>query len=89
MCVCVCVCVCACACACACAAVVLIVTAFLFFTVEQSRIAGNIAKSKKALEQNAAVKAANEKLEEAKTDLQAEEDECVFLLALRKKGGRL
>ena len=60
-------------------AVVLIVTAFLFFTVEQSRIAGNIAKSKKALEQNAAVKAANEKLEEAKTDLQAEEDELVNL----------
>lgn len=55
--------------------VVLLATAFLFFTIEQSRIAGNISKSKKALEQNTAIKESNTKLEEAKSELQEEEDE--------------
>ncbi len=47
----------------------------VFFWIEQSRIARNVAASKSALLQNNAVKSANEQLEKAKLDLQAEEDE--------------
>lgn len=56
-------------------AVVMGLTAFLFFTIEQSRIAGNMAKSRSALAQNNAIKNANAMLEASKDELQEEEEE--------------
>lgn len=52
-------------------------TAFLFFTIEQSRIAGNMAKSRNSLAQNNAIKNANSMLEASKQELQEEEEEYV------------
>jgi hypothetical protein len=60
-------------------AVVLLVTAFLFFTIEQSRIAGNLAKSRAALAQNLEIENHNARLEAAKQELEDEEDELVNL----------
>jgi hypothetical protein len=57
--------------------IVLLVTLFIFFSVEQSLIAGNLAVSRAALAQNNAIRATNDKLEEAKQELQDEEDELV------------
>ena len=57
--------------------IVLLVTLFIFFSVEQSLIAGNLAVSRAALAQNNAIRATNDKLEEAKQELQDEEDEYV------------
>lgn len=58
-------------------AVVLLVTCFVFFTIEQSRISGNLAASRTALLQNNAIKSQNLMLESAKRELQDEEDELV------------
>merc|ERR1719498_2214010 len=56
---------------------VLLVTVFVYFSVEQSLIAGNLAASRQALTQNNAIRTSNEELEEAKAELQDEEDELV------------
>merc|ERR1711935_407318 len=56
---------------------VLLVTVFVYFSVEQSLIAGNLAASRQALAQNNAIRTSNEELEEAKAELQDEEDELV------------
>jgi hypothetical protein len=56
---------------------VLLVTLFIFFSVEQSLIAGNLAVSRAAIAQNNAIRNTNEKLEDAKEELQEEEDELV------------
>ena len=56
---------------------VLLVSLFIFFSVEQSLIAGNLAASRAALAQNNAIRSSNERLEQAKSELQDEEDECV------------
>lgn len=54
-----------------------LITIFVFFSVEQSLVAGNLAASRQALSQNNAIRTANEELESAKTELQDEEDELV------------
>lgn len=59
------------------AGLVLLVSLFIFFSVEQSLIAGNLAASRAALAQNNAIRSSNERLEQAKGELQDEEDECV------------
>jgi hypothetical protein len=56
---------------------VCILTGCLFFWIEQARISKNLAASKSTILQNNAVKSANEQLEKAKLELQAEEDEYV------------
>eukprot|EP00047_Mylnosiga_fluctuans_P011249 m.20221 g.20221 ORF g.20221 m.20221 type:complete len:222 (+) comp3512_c1_seq1:51-716(+) len=58
-------------------AVVFLLTGVIFFWIEQTRISRNIAASRSTIQQNNAVKAANEQLEKAKLELQAEEDELV------------
>eukprot|EP00045_Choanoeca_perplexa_P004090 m.35397 g.35397 ORF g.35397 m.35397 type:complete len:221 (-) comp12390_c0_seq1:77-739(-) len=60
-------------------AVVMGLTAFLFFTIEQSRIAGNMAKSRAALKQTNNIKDANLKLQSSKAELEDEEAELVNL----------
>ena len=55
--------------------VVLGLTAFLFFTIEQSRIAGNLAKSRGALAQTNSIKDANQLLLKSKNELENEETE--------------
>jgi hypothetical protein len=57
------------------AAVVFGMTLFLFFTVEQSRIAGNLAKSRTALAQTNSIKNSNSMLEKSKSELEDEEQE--------------
>eukprot|EP00730_Choanoeca_flexa_P014129 TRINITY_DN6063_c0_g1_i3.p1 TRINITY_DN6063_c0_g1~~TRINITY_DN6063_c0_g1_i3.p1 ORF type:complete len:221 (+),score=57.30 TRINITY_DN6063_c0_g1_i3:211-873(+) len=59
--------------------VVLAMTAFLFFTIEQSRIAGNMRKSRVALKQTNSIQEANLKLESSKAELEDEEAELVNL----------
>lgn len=56
---------------------IIIVATFIFFSVEQSRIAGNLARSRAALNQNNNIKTANERLESAGKDLREEEDALV------------
>ena len=56
-------------------AVILIGTGLVFFWIEQTRIARNLATAKVGLMQNKEVESANVRLEKAKADLQAEEDE--------------
>jgi len=58
---------------------ILLVTLFVFFSVEQSLISGNLAQSRQALAQNNAIRSANEQLEDAKGELQDEEDELVSM----------
>jgi len=60
-------------------AVVLGMTMFLFFTIEQSRIAGNLAKSRAAMAQANSIKDANSMLEKSKSELEDEETELVNL----------
>jgi hypothetical protein len=48
---------------------------FLFFTIEQSRIAGNLAKSRVALKQTNSIQEANLKLQTSKSELEDEEAE--------------
>jgi hypothetical protein len=59
------------------AGLILLVSIFIFFSVEQSLIASNLAVSRASLAQNNAIRDSNEKLDEAKEELQDEEDECV------------
>eukprot|EP00052_Salpingoeca_macrocollata_P011482 m.88546 g.88546 ORF g.88546 m.88546 type:complete len:221 (-) comp18075_c0_seq3:126-788(-) len=58
---------------------IFVVTGFVFFSIEQSRIAGNFAASRAALAQNNKIKHANSLLEQAKLELQGEEDELVSM----------
>eukprot|EP00049_Salpingoeca_infusionum_P017645 m.353872 g.353872 ORF g.353872 m.353872 type:complete len:219 (-) comp16849_c0_seq1:255-911(-) len=60
-------------------ALIFVITGFLFFSIEQRRIAGNLTKSKAAMAQNAEIKVNNEKLLRAKAELQEEEDALVNL----------
>jgi hypothetical protein len=55
--------------------VVFLLTGVIFFWIEQTRISRNVAASRSTVMQNNAVKLANEQLEKAKLELQAEEDE--------------
>ena len=64
-------------------AVILGLTAFLFFTIEQSRIAGNLAKSRLALKQTNNIKDANMKLQTSKSELEDEEAEYAIVLPLQ------
>ena len=52
-------------------------SAFIFFSVEESKKAGILQQSRAALAQNNAIRAANEKLEEASRLLRQEEDSLV------------
>lgn len=56
---------------------VVLVSGFIFFSVEESTKAGLLRKSRIALAQNNAIQAANDKLEEAQALLQKEEDSLV------------
>jgi NAD-dependent SIR2 family protein deacetylase len=56
---------------------VVLVSGFIFFSVEESAKAGLLRKSRVALAQNNAIKSANDKLEEAQQLLQKEEDSLV------------
>eukprot|EP00039_Didymoeca_costata_P017927 m.331393 g.331393 ORF g.331393 m.331393 type:complete len:218 (-) comp16717_c0_seq1:153-806(-) len=56
---------------------ILLMSLFIFFSVEQSLIAGNLAISRVAMAQNNKIRENNERLEQAKVDLQDEEDELV------------
>lgn len=62
-------------------AVVVGMTMFLFFTIEQSRIAGNLAKSRTAMAQVNSIKNANSMLEKSKQELEDEEQEYVSTLS--------
>jgi hypothetical protein len=55
-----------------------LVALFIFFSVEQSLIAGNLATSRASVTQNNAIRDSNERLEDAKGELQDEEDEQVL-----------
>lgn len=56
---------------------IIFVSAFIFFSVEESKKAGILQQSRAALAQNNAIKSANEKLEEASRLLRQEEDSLV------------
>ena len=64
------------------AATILVLTGLAFFWIEQARIMKNNAASRTTLQQIAAIKGANEQLEKAKLDMQAEEDECVVCVCV-------
>lgn len=56
---------------------ILVLTGLAFFWIEQARIMKYNAVSRTTAQQNNAMKVANEQLEKAKLDMQAEEDELV------------